>query len=69
MSKKNLTLKILNKLEKGEISPDQAQALLSSAAVGGAPHLTLHIQGQEEALRKVLEKLNEVFSEVKLAEI
>ena len=69
MSKKNKTLEVLNRLEKGEISPDQAQALLSPAAVGGTPHLALYLQGQEEALRKVLEKLNEVFSEVKLAEI
>ena len=69
MSKKNQTLKILSRLEKGEISPDQAEVLLSSTSVGGTPSLTLHIQGQEEALRKVLEKLNEVFSEVKLAEI
>lgn len=69
MSKKNQTLDILNRLDKGEISPGQAEALLSSTSGGATPSLTLHIQGREEALRKVLEKLNEVFSEVKLAKI
>jgi hypothetical protein len=66
MSEKNQTLEILSRLEKGVISPSQAEALLSSN-LDNIPSLTLEIQGREDDLRKVLEKLNEVFSEVKLA--